>query len=111
MCMEDLAQKVCVACEGGTAPLSREEAVVLMRQLKEWELSDDAKRLTKHFTFKDFKGAFAFVSAVSEIAEREGHHPDIAFGWGSADISLTTHAIGGLSENDFIVAAKIDRLE
>lgn len=106
----DLAQKKCVACEGGVAPLNRTEAEVLMKQLKQWTLSGDAKWLSKDFKFKDFKEALAFVDKVGTIAESEGHHPDIQLSWGKVAVELTTHAIGGLSENDFILAAKIDEL-
>ena len=108
--MTELAQKVCVACEGGVAPLVREESQVLLKQLKDWRLSGDAKWLSKEFKFKDFKEALAFVDAVGAIAEKEGHHPDIQLSWGKVVIELTTHAIDGLSENDFILAAKIDQL-
>lgn len=108
--MTDLAQKKCVACEGGVAPLNRTEAEVLLKQLDSWQLSDDAKTISRAFAFRDFATALSFVNQVGAIAEAEGHHPDIAFGWGKARISLTTHAIGGLSENDFIVAAKVDML-
>jgi 4a-hydroxytetrahydrobiopterin dehydratase len=108
--MTELAQKKCVACEGGMPPLNREEAKVLIAQLKSWTLSGDAKWLSKDFKFADFKETLAFVDKVGAIAESEGHHPDIQFGWGKATVELTTHAIGGLSENDFIVAAKIDEI-
>jgi 4a-hydroxytetrahydrobiopterin dehydratase len=106
----DLAQKKCVACEGGVDPLNRVEAEVLMKQLKQWTLSGDAKWLSKDFKFSDFKEALAFVDKVGAIAESEGHHPDIQLSWGKATVELTTHAINGLSENDFILAAKIDEI-
>lgn len=108
--MTELAQKKCVACEGGVAPLNRTEAEVLMKQLKQWTLSGDARWLSKDFKFADFKEALAFVDKVGALAESEGHHPDIQLSWGKATVELTTHAIGGLSENDFILAAKIDEL-
>lgn len=106
----DLAQKTCVACEGGMLPLSRAEAEVLMRETPLWRLALDAKSITRHFSFPHFAGALAFVNTVGALAEAEGHHPDISFGWGYADIVLTTHAVGGLSENDLILAAKIDTI-
>ena len=106
--MTELSQKKCVACEGFETPFDKEEAEVLLRQVKDWKLSEDGKWLKKHFDFKDFKEALAFVNKVGAIAEEEGHHPDITFTWGKVDIDLTTHAIKGLSENDFILAAKID---
>jgi 4a-hydroxytetrahydrobiopterin dehydratase len=108
--MSELAQKKCVACEGGVAPLNRTEAEVLMKQLNEWRLSGDAKWLSKEFKFKDFAQALSFTDQVGAIAEGEGHHPDILLSYGKAVIELTTHAIDGLSENDFILAAKIDEL-
>ena len=108
--MAELVQKKCVACEGFETPLVREEAVILLRQLREWQLSDDAKSISKEFTFKNFAEALAFANKVGAIAEDEGHHPDLAVSWGTVGVFLTTHAINGLSENDFIVAAKIDQL-
>jgi len=106
--MTELAAMKCEACEGGVAPLVREESEVLLKQLNDWRLSGDARWLSKEFTFKDFKDALAFVDTVGAIAEQEGHHPDIQLSWGKAVIELTTHAIKGLSNNDFILAAKID---
>lgn len=107
-----LADKTCIPCEGGVPPLIPEEAHKLMGELAEgWMLIDDAHLLTKSFVFPDFKSALAFANRVGDIAEAEGHHPDLAISWGSVVVELMTHAIGGLSENDFIVAAKIDRLQ
>jgi 4a-hydroxytetrahydrobiopterin dehydratase len=108
--MTELAQKKCVACEGNVAPFNREEAEVLLKQLNAWTLSGDARWISKDFKFKDFAEALAFVDKVGAIAEGEGHHPDIQLSWGKAAVELTTHAIKGLSENDFIMAAKIDKL-
>lgn len=81
-----------------------------MKELQGWELVDGAKQIEKSFTFKDFKDALAFANRVGAIAEAEQHHPEIEIAWGKVEIELSTHAIGGLSENDFIVAAKIDAL-
>lgn len=106
-----LAEKRCIPCEGGALPLTQDEAVALLIKLDGWSLSENSKEISKKFTFKDFRGALDFVNAVGEIAEAENHHPDIEFGWGKARLRLSTHAIGGLSENDFIVAAKIDRMK
>ena len=106
--MTDLTQKKCVACEGFETPFVREEAEVLLKQVKDWKLSDDATSISKEFSFKDFAEALAFVNKVGALAEEEGHHPDIELGWGRVKVMLTTHAIKGLSENDFILAAKID---
>lgn len=108
--MSELSQKKCVACEGGTAPLNRTEAEVLIKQLNGWRLSGDARWISKEFKFKDFAHALAFTNKVGEIAESEGHHPDLQISWGKVVIELTTHAIKGLSQNDFIIAAKIDLL-
>ncbi len=82
-----------------------------MKQLNGWTLAEDAKSISKAYTFKDFKDAFAFTTKVAEVAEAEGHQPDLHVAWGSLKIHTWTHSIGGLSENDFIVAAKIDRIE
>lgn len=106
----DLAAKKCIPCEGGMPALTKEEAEALIAQLKGWELTDEAKKIEKEFKFADFKEALAFVNVVGALAEAEDHHPEIEFGWGKAEIELTTHSIGGLSENDFILAAKIDAL-
>jgi 4a-hydroxytetrahydrobiopterin dehydratase len=89
---------------------SRVEAEVLMGQVPGWKLDANASKISRDFTFKDFAQALVFVNKVGAIAESEGHHPDIELGWGKVGISLTTHAIHGLSENDFIMAAKIDKI-
>jgi 4a-hydroxytetrahydrobiopterin dehydratase len=106
---ESLAERHCVPCEGGTPTLTAEQVRPLLAQLEGWSVQDE-KRLTKQFTFPDFVKAVDFVNAITPVAEAEGHHPDLAVGWGKVGVELTTHAIGGLSENDFILAAKIDRL-
>lgn len=108
--MTRLAEKKCVACEGIVDPFVREEATVLLKQVNDWELANDAKSISKAFSFKNFADALAFANKVGAIAEEEGHHPDLTVGWGKVSASLTTHAIKGLSENDFILAAKIDQL-
>ena len=109
--MEKLTEKKCVACEGGTPSLKGEEIQAYVGQLQgEWKVLDE-KKIQKQFSFKNFKEALAFVNKVGEIAESEGHHPDIRlFGYKNVEIELSTHAIGGLSENDFILAAKIEEL-
>ncbi len=108
--MTDLTQKVCVACEGDVPPLNKIEADVLLKQISGWNVSDDGTWLMREFKFKDFKDALAFTNKVGVVAEHEGHHPDLELGWGRVGIKLTTHAITGLSENDFIVAAKISAI-
>jgi 4a-hydroxytetrahydrobiopterin dehydratase len=105
-----LAAKTCTPCRGGVPPLTREEVEAHRRQTPEWTVRDDPDRIERTFKFKDFAEAFAFVSKAADLAEAEGHHPDIAFGWGYATVSLYTHKIKGLHENDFIMAAKLDRI-
>ena len=105
----NLTEQKCVACEGDVRPFDKEEAEVLLKQVPYWELSKDAKSITKKYTFADFKEALVFINKVGEIAESEGHHPDIHLtDYKYVEIDLSTHAIRGLSQNDFIVAAKID---
>ena len=109
--MTDLTQKKCVPCEGGVAPLSREQAQALMRQLGvQWTLADDAGSIRSEWKFRNFYHTMSFVNAVAHVANAEDHHPDLEVGWGYCRIKYNTHAIGGLSENDFICAAKIDAL-
>ena len=108
--MSELASRSCTPCKGGMPPLSPDEASDLLGSAPGWTLEDEARRLERDFKFKNFSAALAFVNRVGEIAEAEGHHPDIAFGWGYARITLFTHKIGGLHENDFIVAAKINQV-
>jgi len=107
---ETLAEKRCTPCRGGIPPLTRDEAQRYQAQAPNWELGDDAHRIERTFRFRNFREALAFVQAVGELAETEGHHPDIKFGWGYATVSLTTKKIKGLHENDFIMASKIDRV-
>ncbi|PIT91150.1 4a-hydroxytetrahydrobiopterin dehydratase [Candidatus Kaiserbacteria bacterium CG10_big_fil_rev_8_21_14_0_10_49_17] len=106
----DLAQKKCVACEGGAQPMTPMEAEAMLTHVKDWSLASDTKTMTKQFTFKNFKDAMEFANKIGDIAEAEGHHPDLSIGWGRVAVVLSTHAIGGLSENDFILAAKIDKI-
>ena len=108
--MSELAQKKCVACESGMPPLNRDEATVLMKQITDWRLSGDARWISKEFTFKDFAEAMLRANKIADIANEEGHHPDLQISWGKLVVELTTHHIKGLSENDFILAAKIDAL-
>src|SRR4051812_4204932 len=99
-----LAAKSCTPCQGGIPPLTREEAEALRRETPDWQLVDDGHRIERSFRFKDFAEAFAFVTKAADLAEQEGHHPDINLGWGYATVSLYTHKIKGLHENDFIMA-------
>lgn len=107
----ELTSKHCVPCEGGTKPLDRAEAEKLLAQLNDWSLSDDGKEIRKDFRFKGFYKTMAFVNAVAWIANQEGHHPDMEVGFNHCLVRFTTHAIDGLSENDFICAAKLDALD
>ena len=108
---EELAAQSCTPCRGGVEPLSRAAAEGLLGQTPEWSLQDGACKIVRRWTFKGFARAFAFVEKVAALAEAERHHPDIRFGWGYVEIELMTHAIGGLHRNDFVLAAKIDRIE
>jgi 4a-hydroxytetrahydrobiopterin dehydratase len=107
--MTDLASKTCVPCRGGVPPLEGEELEALSRQVPEWEVVEE-HHLKREFRFGNFREALAFANRVGELAEEQGHHPDIAFGWGRAEITIFTHKIDGLTESDFILAAKVDRL-
>lgn len=108
--VDNITQKTCTPCRGGVPPLTPEEAAGYLPQTPGWELRDDAHLLLRAFKFADFRGALSFVDAIGRLAEAEGHHPDICFGWGHATVSLQTHKIKGLHENDFIMAAKISQL-
>ena len=105
-----LAGRHCVPCHGGVPRLVGEEIAPLLEQLRGWEVVAE-HHLSKSYKFTNFLGALDFVNRVGRVAEAEGHHPDIAFGWGYARVEIHTHAIDGLSESDFILAAKIDEEE
>ena len=110
--MSDLKNKKCVPCEGGVIPFDISEIHKYQKKVDGWDIIKDEKKnflLNKKFKFKNFLESQNFINKVGEISENEGHHPDILFGWGYAEIKITTHAIEGLSENDFILAAKIDK--
>ena len=106
---EALAEKSCSPCRGGVPPLTHPQAMRFMEQAPSWELKDDSTRIERSFQFRNFADALAFVQQIGALAEAEGHHPNIHFGWGYATISLATKKIKGLHENDFIMASKIDR--
>jgi 4a-hydroxytetrahydrobiopterin dehydratase len=109
--VQELKRKKCKPCEGGVPPVDREEAERLLKNLSEWKLSEDGSRIRRQWVAKNFVAAIDFFNRVAELAEQEGHHPDLHLeGYRNVAIELWTHAIGGLSENDFIVAAKIDEL-
>jgi 4a-hydroxytetrahydrobiopterin dehydratase len=106
----NLTERRCVPCRGGIPPLEAGWAREYLAQLSGWSLAEDARRISKRYGFADFKEAMGFVGQVADLAEDEGHHPDIAIHYNQVDIVLYTHKIGGLHLNDFIVAAKIDQL-
>jgi 4a-hydroxytetrahydrobiopterin dehydratase len=107
--MSDLASKTCVPCRGGTPPLKGEELDDLRRQVPEWEVVEE-HHLRRRFQFKNFREALGFVNRVGELAEEQGHHPNVTFGWGYAEVTVFTHKIDGLTASDFILAAKINEL-
>jgi|SRR5579862_1575682 len=107
--MEQLADKTCVPCRGGIPPLNGKEIQRLHRSVPDWAV-DGEHHLHREFKFSDFKQALEFVNKVGALAEEQGHHPDILLAWGKVGITLWTHKIDGLTESDFIVAAKIDRV-
>ena len=110
--MNDLLEKKCVPCEGGVKAFDISQIHKYQKKVDDWDIIKDNKNiytLQKKFIFKNFLQSQLFVNEVGKISEEEGHHPDISFGWGYAIIDITTHAIEGLSENDFILAAKIDK--
>jgi 4a-hydroxytetrahydrobiopterin dehydratase len=107
-----LAQRRCVPCEGGVPPLGPEQVAPLMAQLEGWtvEEADGHQQLAKAFRFRNFVEAVDFVNRITPVAEAEGHHPDLLVAWGRVRVQLWTHVAGGLTENDFVLAAKIDQL-
>jgi len=107
--MSSLAEKTCVPCRGGVPPLRGEALQALIQQVEGWTVLDE-HHLAKNFKFPDFLGALAFVNKVGALAEEQGHHPDIFLAWGKVDVTIWTHKINGLTESDFILAAKIDKL-
>ena len=111
--MSDLFNKKCAPCEGGVVPFNVSEIHKYQKKVDGWDVVKNEANiylLEKKFTFKNFLESLNFVNEVGKVSEQEGHHPDISFGWGYAKINITTHAIEGLSENDFILAAKIDKI-
>ena len=109
--MSDLEKKKCIPCEAGLPPLDYKEIHKYLKKVNGWKVKINEKKnyfIEKEFIFKNFIESQKFVNLVGEISEKEGHHPDIAFGWGYVRIKILTHAVKGLSENDFILASKID---
>ena len=110
MAAEQLIAKTCTPCRGGVPPLTRGEAEGYLEQTPGWSLADDATKIERRFKLKNFAEAQALAGRIGDLAEAEGHHPDICYGWGYCRVELQTHKIKGLHENDFIMAAKINRL-
>jgi len=109
--MSDLAERRCTPCQGNVAAYTREQAALALRQLAGgWELIEDGKAIKRQFAFRDFLRTMSFVNALAHIANVEDHHPDLEVGYNYCRVRYCTHAVGGLSDNDFICAAKIDRL-
>ena len=108
---DDLTSKHCVPCEGGVPALNREQAESYLEKLTQWNLDDAGKVISRRFKFQDFKLTMLFVNRLAEIAESEDHHPDLQVGYGYCHVTWSTHAVGGLSENDFICAAKTDLID
>lgn len=109
--MTDLLSIRCVGCEGGVPPMDRDDIKKLLPQVPGWEVSSDAKSITRRFTFKGFYKTMAFVNAVAWVANQENHHPDMEVGYNYCNIKFTTHAVDGLTQNDFICAAKVNALQ
>ena len=111
--MTELSNKKCIPCEGGILPFDISEIHKYQKKVEGWDVRENEKKIyliEKKFTFKNFINSQNFINKVGEISEEENHHPEITFGWGYATVKITTHAIEGLSENDFILAAKIDQM-
>lgn len=107
--MSELASKTCVPCRGGVPPMDAQDAERYLAQVEGWGHSDH-RRISRTFVFPDFAGALDFANRVGEIAEAEGHHPDLLVAWGRVEVTIWTHKVNGLTESDFILAAKIDQL-
>lgn len=108
--MSDLADRKCTPCEGGTAPLDRERVRVLLAQVPGWTMTQDGQAIRRDFSFKGFLTTMSFINALAWVAITQGHHPDFLAGYDHCQVTYTTHAIGGLSENDFICAHRINAL-
>jgi 4a-hydroxytetrahydrobiopterin dehydratase len=107
--MSDLTSKHCKACEGEVPPLTREEIATLHPKIPDWTISADAKKISREYKFKDFHQTMNFVNKIAQISHEENHHPDMKVGYNYCTVEYTTHALNGLSENDFICAAKVEQ--
>lgn len=108
--MTDLTEKRCLVCEGGTPALNENEAAALLKQIEGWEMISSGKEIVRNFSFKNYYHTMAFVNALAWIAHQENHHPDIEVGYNHCRVRYSTHAVDGLTENDFICAAKVNKL-
>ncbi|MFD1794660.1 4a-hydroxytetrahydrobiopterin dehydratase [Paracoccus aurantiacus] len=108
--MTALANRTCTACKDGTPPLGADDVKRMLTELNDWTLSDDGTTISRRFEFKGFAKAVEMANLAAWLGNKQGHHPDVAFGWGYCLVSFTTHAAGGLTENDFICAARLDAL-
>jgi 4a-hydroxytetrahydrobiopterin dehydratase len=106
----NLAQQTCGPCAGGVPPMTAHDAHARLSEIPGWNLVDNGHRIERSFKFHNFTEACGFANRVAELAEQQGHHPDIAFGWGYCTVSFQTHAINGLHDNDFIMAAKVNEI-
>ena len=106
----DLTERHCVPCEGGVEPMSRERAETLLAQVPGWALGDDGKMISRKFEFKGFFRTMSFINAMAWVVNQQGHHPDFSAGYNYCNVGFTTHAIDGLSDNDFICAARVNAL-
>lgn len=109
--MTDLEQKTCLACEAGVPPLTAEKITTLLTEIPNWNVNSEKTQITRRFSFKNFYKTMSFVNAVAWVANQENHHPDMEVGYNYCVVNYSTHAINGLSENDFICAAKINALD
>src|SRR5262245_42951288 len=107
--MNSLADKTCVPCKGGVPPLKGEPLALMLKQLRGWEVIN-AHHLSKSYSFPDFVSALSFVNQIGDLAEQQGHHPDLYLAWGKVTVTIWTHKIDGLTESDFVFAAKVDAL-
>ncbi len=108
--MSSLTSQHCLPCEGGVAPLNTDEIMHYMKELKQWQVSSDHKTIQKSFKFGNYYETMAFVNAIAWLSHLENHHPDLQVSYNHCDVSYTTHAIDGLSTNDFVCAAKVDAI-
>ena len=108
--MSELSEKKCLPCEGGVPALAKDQVLKLLKEIPGWEVAKDKSYIERNFQFKNFYHTMAFVNAIAWIANRENHHPDLQVGYNYCRVRYSTHAVKGLTENDFICAAKIDKL-